>query len=110
MLYAMVLKNRVIDIVGSNVIPEYPPDANNNAVFAVNCDEDVAIGMHYDKQNKKFYEYAEPEPAMAQPTDLELLMQAQADSELRDLVIQQNQELLAQQMTDIEVALLGGDR
>ncbi|WP_312071808.1 hypothetical protein [Anaerotignum propionicum] len=50
-----------------------------------------------------------PEPELEQ-TETELLMQANTDSELRDLEIQQNQELLAQQLTDIEVALLGGGR
>lgn len=43
-------------------------------------------------------------------TEIELLMQANADAELRDLEIQQNQELLAQLMADIELAVLGGDR
>lgn len=42
------------------------------------------------------------------PTDTQLLMQAQADAELRDFQIQQGQELLAQQMADIELAVLGG--
>ncbi len=46
-----------------------------------------------------------PEPEL---TDMELLMQANANTELRDLEIQQNQELLAQQMADIELELLGG--
>ena len=42
-------------------------------------------------------------------TDIELIMQANTDAELRDLEIQQNQEILAQQMTDIELVLLGGN-
>ncbi len=42
-------------------------------------------------------------------TDIELLMQANIDAELRDLEIQQNQEILAQQMSSIELAILGGN-
>lgn len=58
------------------------------------------------------FEKNEPLPESTIPvlTDFELLMQANTDAELRDLEIRQNQELLAQQITDIEVALLGGDR
>src|SRR5690606_20790629 len=41
-------------------------------------------------------------------TDTERIMQSFTDAELRDLEIQQNQELLAQQMADIELAMLGG--
>lgn len=59
-----------------------------------------------------YFDIVEPEPfpvpEPTQPTDLEILMQAQADAELRDFAIQQGQELLAQQMADIELAVLGG--
>lgn len=48
--------------------------------------------------------------SVPEPTETERIMQGFTDSELRDLEIQQNQELLAQQITDIEVALLGGGR
>lgn len=51
-----------------------------------------------------------PKQTKSEPTETERIMQGFTDSELRDLEIQQNQELLAQQMTDIEVALLGGDK
>jgi len=61
-----------------------------------------------------FIEYVEiPSPPKVpdpEPTETERIMQGFTDSELRDLEIQQNQELLAQQITDIEVALLGGGR
>mgnify|MGYP000910979328 FL=1 len=51
---------------------------------------------------------AESEPELPGATDIELLMQAQADAELRDFAIQQGQEMLAQQMADIELTVLGG--
>ncbi|WMI81609.1 hypothetical protein [Anaerotignum sp. MB30-C6] len=50
-----------------------------------------------------------PEPPTPEPTDVERIMQAYTDAELRDLEIQQGQEMLAQQMTDIELAVLGGN-
>jgi hypothetical protein len=45
----------------------------------------------------------------SEPTDTQQLMQSMTDAELRDLENQQNQELLAQQMADIELAMLGGN-
>lgn len=43
-----------------------------------------------------------------QLSNIELFMQAMTDSELRDFEIQQGQELLAQKVADIELAMLGG--
>lgn len=51
-----------------------------------------------------------PLESAIETSDTQDIMQGFTDSELRDLEIQQNQELLAQQITDIEVALLGGDK
>lgn len=48
--------------------------------------------------------------AISQPTTIQQLMQAFSDAEIRDFEAQEERRLLAQQMTDIEVALLGGDR
>lgn len=48
------------------------------------------------------------EPVL-EPTNTERIMQAMTDSELRDFEIQQGQELLAQKMVDIELAVLGGN-
>ena len=59
--------------------------------------------------NEVSYTYY-PEKVEPEPTETERMMQGFTDSELRDLEIQQNQELLAQQITDIEVALLGGGK
>lgn len=65
------------------------------------------LGKKYN--NGEWVNIEQPEQ-LVEPTEIELLMQSIADAELRDLVTQQNQELLAQQITDIEVALLGGDK
>lgn len=42
---------------------------------------------------------------MPEPTDTELIMQALSDTEIRDIEARQERELLAQQMTDMELML-----
>ncbi len=78
--YAMVLLERVIDIVLSETEPNYPPDINGNEVTAVLCDETICIGMGY--LNGVFSEYI-PEPetepqetplSEAEQTQLELAL------------------------------------
>lgn len=59
MLYAMVLKNRVISIVESEVKPNYPPDQSGNEVSAIPCESDVNIGMVYDKKTGSFFNLVE---------------------------------------------------
>ena len=49
----------------------------------------------------------EPTP-IPQTTDTELIMQAFSDQEIRDFAAQEERKILAQQMTDIELAVLGG--
>lgn len=62
MRYAMILKNRVIDIRHSETEPHYPPDPERNPVTAVPCDETVEIGMIYDAETGEFHEYIPPKP------------------------------------------------
>ena len=50
--YAMILQNRVIDVLkNQEVEPYYPPDPSGNPVTAIPCDETVT-----------FSEYTPPEP------------------------------------------------
>ena len=42
--YAMVLQDRVIDIVTKDFPPVYPPDQEGNAVVAIQCDDTVQVG------------------------------------------------------------------
>ena len=85
MIYAMVLKNRVIDIKESETIPKYPPDAYGNEVTSVECSDDVTVGMIYDAETGSFSEYEPPEPEPPQPTQLDriegLLVQSVTDIE-----------------------------
>lgn len=84
MRYAMVLKNRVIDIKESIEKPEYPPDVYGNEVTAIECSDDVTVGMFYNPETGSFSEPPEPEPP--QPTQLDniettqlMIMEAMAD-------------------------------
>ena len=61
--YAMILQNRVIDVLkNQEVEPYYPPDPSGNPVTAIPCDETVALGMIYDPETVTFSEYTPPEP------------------------------------------------
>ena len=57
MKYAMVLLDRVIGILNSDTLPNWPPDPQGNPVTAVECDESVELGMVYDPETGEFSEY-----------------------------------------------------
>lgn len=71
--YAMILQNRVIDVLkNQEVEPYYPPDPSGNPVTAIPCDETVALGMIYNSETGTFSEYTPPEPEPEpQPTQLD---------------------------------------
>ncbi|AMJ40466.1 hypothetical protein [Anaerotignum propionicum] len=89
-------------------------DAEN--MILINEDAEV-LGMQYN--NGIWEKLAQLEPNAASPSELEQMdtqqmdtqqiMQAFTDVELRNLEIQQRQELLAQQIANIELAMLGGN-
>lgn len=54
MIYAMVLKNVVIDIKEGETEPYYPPDIDGNPVFAVETTEETEVGMYYHEETGKF--------------------------------------------------------
>lgn len=61
--YAMILQNRVIDVLkNQEVEPYYPPDPSGNPVTAIPCDDTVMLGMIYDPETGTFSEYTPPEP------------------------------------------------
>ena len=69
--YAMILQNRVIDILKDRETePYYPPDPSGNPVTAIPCDDTVTLGMIYDSETGTFSEYTPPEPE-PQPTRLD---------------------------------------
>lgn len=57
-MYAMVLDkiNSVVDIVNSNVPPEYPPLQDGTKIRAVECDENVKVNMIYSPETNSFIE------------------------------------------------------
>ena len=60
MRYAMVLLDRVIGVLESDTPPSWPPDPQGNPVTAVECGEDIELGMIYDTESGTFSEYIPP--------------------------------------------------
>lgn len=76
--YAMILQNRVIDVLKDRETePYYPPDPSGNPVTAIPCDDTVTLGMIYDPETGTFSEYTPPEPETPQPTQLDKIQTAQ---------------------------------
>lgn len=73
--YAMILQNRVIDVLkNQETEPHWPPDPSGNPVTAIPCDDTVMLGMIYDPETGTFSEYTPPEPEPMpepQPTQLD---------------------------------------
>ena len=72
--YAMILQNRVIDVLKNQETESYyPPDPSGNPVTAIPCDETVTLGMIYDPETCTFSEYTPPEPEpMPEPKPTQL--------------------------------------
>lgn len=72
--YAMILQNRVIDVLKDRETePYYPPDPSGNPVTAIPCDDTVTIGMIYDPETGTFSKYTPPEPEpMPEPEPTQL--------------------------------------
>ena len=84
MIYAMVLKNVVIDIKEAETEPYYPPDLDRNAVFAVETTEETEVGMYYPEETGKFnFEFPITVPEPTQLDNIEttqlMIMEAMAD-------------------------------
>lgn len=72
--YAMILQNRVIDVLQNQFDkPYYPPDPSGNPVIAIQCDDTVELGMMYNSETNTFSEYIPPEPEpIPEPTPTQL--------------------------------------
>lgn len=69
MLYAVMLKNVVLDVVTSDTKPNYPPDTEGNVFDVVTVGENVEVGMYYHEDKDVFnFEYPEVTP---EPTQLD---------------------------------------
>ncbi len=70
MKYAMTLNNRVIDIVNSDITPDYPPSNDGEPIVPIEISEDldIKLGMYYDNETHTFAEYIKPAP---EPTQLD---------------------------------------
>ena len=84
LIYAMVLKNVVIDIKEGETEPYYPPDIDGNRVFAVETTEETEVGMYYHEETGKFnFEFPITVPEPTQLDNIEttqlMIMEAMAD-------------------------------
>ena len=93
MRYAMVLKNRVVSIVVSESIPNYPPDQEGNEVIAIPCGEEVTLGMIYNESTGSFEEYVPPVP---EPTINEKIYEAVSKSQ--DELRQEGADMVMEEM------------
>lgn len=54
MRFAILLNNRVIDIVESTTLPDYPPTSEGYIPKNQPCDENVVLGMYYHPDTQLF--------------------------------------------------------
>lgn len=70
--YAMICKNRVIEIlIDQEVSPVWPPTPEGFQITVVECDDTVERGMIYDPETNTFSEYIPPEPTPEPLTESE---------------------------------------
>lgn len=93
MRYAMVLENRVIDVIESKYKPKYPPGIDGNEVISVECGSEVKVGMVYDDFLKIFSEFKLP----AQPPTMEEKIYA-AVSKTQDEIRQEGADSVMEEM------------
>ncbi len=93
MRYAMIVNSRVVDIVVSETLPNYPKTPDGKQVIAVKCGEEVKIGMYYNAVDNTFsIEFPEPEPTQLDRMEAQLnksqdeLRQEGADMMMSELV------------------------
>lgn len=83
MRYAMILKNRVIDVLENcESKPNWPPDKEGNPVIAVVCDEKVTRGFIYDPLTGAVKDpNAKPEPTQIDAIEASQLVIMEAIAE-----------------------------
>ena len=101
--YANINNNKICTSLYAS---KFPSESNESQIQLESRDITV-LGKWYS--NGVWNEVPSQLDIIPQCTDTEVLMQVMTDAELRDLEIQQNQELLAQQMGEIELMILGGN-
>ena len=98
MKYAMILLNKVIDVVDADKQPLYPPDVYGNPVTAVKCDESIHSGMTYNSDTGMF---EEPYTPVRLPSRLELIQESQLT--IMEAIADQYEQSLANRLDDQEV-------
>lgn len=103
--YAMILLNKVINIIESETIPSYPPDHYGNLVDAVECDDTVTLGMIYNNDTDTFSQYL-PIIVPEQLTNVEIVQAQILLNQQSIIVAQQSQEVRDQQHDEVLAAIL----
>lgn len=104
MTYAMVLENRVIDVLKNREAkPYYPPDLLGNPVIAIPCDETVTVGMIYDTETGTFSEYAPPPTPVSETEPSQLSRIEGQQLIIMEAVATQYEESLENRINDMEV-------
>ena len=96
--YAMVLSNRVIEVLfNQGEVPYFPPDPSGFEVIAVPCDDTIERGMNYNPETGEFaepYDDYEPEPLPdPQPTQLDRI-EAAVNKSQQDIIDSYTLELM----------------
>ncbi|MEA5057147.1 hypothetical protein SDC9_203733 [bioreactor metagenome] len=108
MNYAMILNGLVIGVLqNQDEEPFWGPDQEGNSVRAVTCGSSVKLGMVY--KDGKFFENIPSDPNIQELTGIQQLMQSLSSEVIRGIIAQEERRLLAQQLADIELILLGGN-
>lgn len=104
--YAQIVKRDMkVNLVGGN---EVGLPIDHPAVICVDIgDKQVEEGMSYDIGTEEFY-WKEERAVLIYLTDTEILQQQLTDIDLQNLEAQQERQLIAQQISDLELSVIEG--
>lgn len=94
MRYAMILLNDVIGIIEAENPPSWPPDPQGNPVTAVECNDNVTLGMVYNPETGEFTDYVPPVYVPTQLDRIELQVKTSYTEAQNQAVDQYTEELL----------------
>ena len=106
-MYAQVLRyDMKVNLIGGEEVG-IPVDSSLVICVDIGDRQDVQEGMSYNEATGEFY-WEELQDVIPQPTDAELVQQRLTDIELQNFEAQYERQLLAQQITDLELTILMG--
>lgn len=99
MRFAILLNNRVIDVIESTVEPQYPPTSEGYIPQNQPCDENVRLGMYYHPDTQLF-DFNEP-VIIKPPTQSDRIEESQLI--IMEAIADQYEQGLANRLDDMEV-------